>query len=171
MPTKDNNMPDPKIAARINAHIPNEQLAAHSYTRLALTANAAGMFGCEAWFRAQAAEELSHRDKLLDWLNDYDQPNDVPAAATQTAEAFGSDPATWFTTELRLEESVTRNLSAIAAEAQRAGDYVSLNLLLDLLREQDQSERQVRDILARLGRTTDWLEFDEWVGELVEDEA
>lgn len=161
-------MLNPDVAALLNAHAPLEMLAQQTYLRAALDANRMGLFGLEAWLRAAALEERQHLDRLLSFLNDFDQPNDVPEADPIPSGRFAS-PRAILDTALDLERAVTRSLSEVLRAAWDAGDVQSYEFIRSYLPEQTDAETEIGDLQALLAAAgANVLEFDELLGERME---
>jgi ferritin len=159
---------NPEIAKLINEHLPKEGLAQWTYLRLALDCNTHGFFGCETYFKAQAADEAKHLQTLIGFINDFDAENSLPAIEPQPGPRFVALPE-MFTAALEMEQTVTDSLSRICSAGIVAGDWLSVEFLQAFIAEQRNSEIEYRDILNRLAMAgDDLIQFDAWIGELVE---
>lgn len=154
------------VALQINAHLPLEAKAQWVYQRFALDANTHGYFGCEAYFKAQSADEACHLHSLIGFINDFDAENALPAVDA-IASGLNATLDSMFTTALEMEQTVTASLSRICSAAMVVGDWLSVQFLHAFIVEQRKSEVEYRDILNRLAMATaNLIEFDEWIGEL-----
>lgn len=154
-------MIDDKVAKLILEHTPREGGASFMYSAMALWANRQGLFQFEAWLRKNSREELDHRDKLLDYLNDFNQP--VCICMVNEREVSWKDITTLLGDILKAETLVYEKIAAIVQVAANANDWLSFQFLQWFIDEQNQSIAYALDMLAKWDACKGVpSEFDEW---------
>lgn len=139
----------PEVAALLNEAVASELYASSLYKHLANQLQRIGYFGAAKHFRAEAADELEHYQRLADYFNDRGDVAAVPAipamtepvgslldaiqAAYETEKVLGVDYAAWY------------------AEA----DVTTQQFLLQFIEIQRKSVGEYGDLLARLALAGD----------------
>ncbi len=153
-------------AQMINAHLPLELKAQHTYLHFALTANTMGYFGVETYFNAASTEEAAHLRKLLAFLNDYDMMPEIPAI--DAIPSGGMDIRSMFVQALAIEQTVSASFNAILDCADDdCKDFQVVGFIQDMQNKQTSGEIEIRDIINRFDMSgSNMPAFDEYVGEL-----
>ena len=147
MPTKP--LISKQVESSLNAAIASEFYASHLYRHLANHLQRLGYFGAQKFFLGEAADELTHQQKLADFMNDMGAVAQTPAIEAMT-EAVGS-----------LADALE---SAYDTEAQLLKDYVAWHrsadpvtqqFLLQFIEIQRRSVGEFGDWISRLDRCGD----------------
>lgn len=147
MPTK--NLLSKPVESLLNAAISSELYASHLYRHIANQLQRLGYFGAQKFFQGESADELTHYQKLVDYLNDMGTVAKIPAIEAMTEAIAGLADA--------LE-------SAYDTEVQLLNDYVGWHgrsdpvtqqFLLQFIEIQRKSVGELGDWIARLERCGD----------------
>lgn len=159
------NLINKEITGMLAAQAVAENGAAAQYRAFGLWARNAGFFGCEKWLNAAGAEEITHRDRFLDYLNDMAGENTtVEGALDRSCKCDSLEDI--FDAVLALEIAVSAKIHAIYAAALKANDYFTVEFLHFFLEEQLHAVRECQDIVNRLSVSgANLVEFDEWLEE------
>lgn len=139
-----------KLEEAFNRQVTLELEAAITYRQLAIDMDLMDLPGLAGWFKAQAEEELEHRDKFITHMVDRgSRPvfQAIPAQGleiTTVLEAFEASLAH----EVKVSEAI-RDLYRLALET---GDIDSLPLLNWFVDEQVEEEATVGGIIGRIKR-------------------
>ena len=139
-----------KLEEAFNRQVTLELEAAITYRQLAIEMDLMDLPGLAAWFKAQAGEELEHRDKFIEHMVDrgaHPVFQAIPASSVQVSnvlEAFEASLAH----EVKVSAAI-RDLYRIALET---GDIDALPLLNWFVDEQVEEEATVSGIIGRIKR-------------------
>lgn len=139
-----------KLEEAFNRQVTLELEAAITYRQLAIEMDLQDLPGLSAWFRAQAEEELVHRDKFISHMTDrgaHPVFQAIPAQSVSVSsvlEAFEASLAH----EVKVSEAI-RDLYRLSLET---GDIDSLPLLNWFVDEQVEEEATVSEIIGRIKR-------------------
>ena len=136
-----------------NDQIALEYASSYAYVQMAAWASERDLTGIAEWFGEQAAEELTHAHKFIDFVLDRD--GSVQLQTLQAPDAGFTSVVGVFDTALAHEERVTKAIGELYGLAQQLGDYRSLPLLSWFLAEQVEEEASVRTILGELAMVAD----------------
>lgn len=137
-----------KLEEAFNRQVTMELEAAITYRQLAIEMDLMDLPGLAGWFRAQAEEELEHRDKFIEHMVDRGAHPVFQAIAAQdlsigsVLEAFEASLAH----EVKVSEAI-RDIYRLALES---GDIDSLPLLNWFVDEQVEEEATVSGIIGRI---------------------
>lgn len=133
-----------KLAQAINDQITMELQATVVYRQLAIEMDVASLPGFAKWFRAQAAEEITHAEKFIDHMVDRGgdpQIGDMAGPNIQDKSVLGC-----FESALNHERRVSESIRNLYRLAQEEGDIDSMPLLHWFISEQVEEEATVEGI-------------------------
>jgi len=131
-----------------NEQIKNEVYSAHLYLAMSAWFEAKELPGFAKWMRAQYIEELTHANKMFDYVVDRDGLVTVPAIAQPPAE-FASALDIYEKT-LEHERHVTELINNLYRKAAAENDYESMTYLQWFLNEQVEEEKNALHIVEQL---------------------
>lgn len=131
-----------------NEQIKNEVYSAHLYLAMSAWFEAKDLPGFAKWMRAQYVEELTHANKLFDFVVDRDGVVTVPAIAQPTADFASALDV--FQKTLEHERRVTALINDLYSKAAQENDYASMSFLKWFIDEQVEEEKNAQQIVARL---------------------
>jgi ferritin len=146
------------IATTLQSQFTLERTNAAYYRAMADALEAVNWSGVAAWMRRNADDEDNHAARIADYIIDQ---NGQPAyeALEEIPDLSGDDLPQYFNAAMVREEGTTAHLKEIYAAAVAEGDAQTIALLLNpdedfpgFMAEQTASEREITDILLRLGR-------------------
>ncbi|MGO3151833.1 MAG: ferritin [Galactobacter sp.] len=139
-----------KLEEAFNRQVTMEQEASITYRQLAVEMELADLPGIASWFRAQAEEELEHRDKFIDHMTDRGaRPvfQAIPANELKIESVLDAFEAS-LAHEIKVSEAI-RDIYRLSLEA---GDIDSIPLLNWFVDEQVEEEATVGEIIGRVKR-------------------
>lgn len=147
MPTKP--LISKQVEASLNAAIASEFYASHLYRHLANHLQRLGYFGGQKFFLGEAADELTHQQKLADYLNDMGSVAKTPAIEAMTEAVGGLADAleSAYDTEVQLLKDYV--------EWHGKADPVTQQFLLQFIEIQRKAVGEFGDWIARLDRCGD----------------
>lgn len=127
--------------------IQQELFASHLYRHVSNFMQRAGYFGAQSFFAGEAADELTHYEKHVQFMNDMGDVAEVPSlpAITQKPAGLGEAIQLGFDTELALGQKYEEWYRAASSEMTRQH-------LLQFLEIQRKSIGEYGDWLARIER-------------------
>ena len=137
-----------KVSKGLNRQINREMYSAYLYLSMASYASSIGLNGFANWFNVQVKEELSHADKMYDYmiqqgakviLEDIEKPKQDFKSALEL-----------FETTLGHEQKVTAMINNLVDIADKEKDHASAIFLQWFVTEQIEEEENVNDILQKL---------------------
>ena len=142
------NLLDKSIEANLQEAVQSELYASHLYKSLANQLQRIGYFGAQKHFLNEAADELTHYQKLADFLNDRGSVAGLPALEHITDRVVTLRDAIEiaYETELQLGNDYDRWY------ASASKDPTVQQFLLFYLEQQRTSVGEYGDLLARLDR-------------------
>ena len=145
------NLLDKAIEANLQEAVQSELYASHLYKSLANQLQRLGYFGGQKHFLSEAADELTHYQKLADFLNDRGSVASVPMleAITDRVVTLRDAIEIAYETELQLGNDYDRWY------ASASKDPTVQQFLLFYLEQQRTSVGEYGDLLARLDRAGD----------------
>lgn len=137
------------VEKTLNEAIGHELYASNLYKHVANQLQRLGYFGAQKFFAKESADELTHYQRVVDFINDMGCVAEVPAVAAMDAEVRSLSDAlqTAYDTELEL-------LMAYSGWFEKA-DVVTQQFLLQFIEIQRKSVGEYGDLLARLARVAD----------------
>lgn len=136
--------------AMLNEAVQAELLASNLYKHVSNQLQRLGYFGAQKHFAEASSEELTHYQKIADFLNDRGTSAKIPTIAAMTEEVSSLFDAIdlAYSTELELERNYVRWYKG-------TDDIIVQQFLLFFLEEQRKSVGAYGDLIARLDRAGD----------------
>jgi ferritin len=156
---------DSNLEVLFQSQMNRELSNANAYAELAGSLEAAGWDGFAKWMRKASAEELAHYQRFNDFLVDRNAKPRI-AVIPQPMEGPG-DPMKAFELALEVEQINTQKLIELDKACENVGDCDAEYWLIWALDEQRRSEREIQDVLIKMGRldcSAAWLILDEQMG-------
>ncbi len=142
-----------KITKALNDQVNAELYSAYLYLSMSGYAAENDMNGAAKWFFAQMQEEMSHAQKIYDYVFSRDKrvelhaiekpPSDFESFKHMMEESLGH------------ERKVTAMINNIADLAQEEKDHATYGFMQWFVDEQVEEEESVRDILAEINLAGD----------------
>lgn len=126
-----------------------ELQASHLYRHLAAQMKRAGYFGAAKYFQRDSAEELTHYELLVDYLNDRGVVAETPAVTPVTQPAADLNAA--LQEAYKAEVQLGQRYEAWYQNVHNF-DVTTAQFLLQFLEIQRKSVGEVSDLLTRLER-------------------
>ena len=139
------------IVELINAQITHETHAAQLYLQMAMWCEDRGMHGAATFFRSHVPEEMTHRDKLVDYL--------IESGARVVIEAIPAPHSEYgnLVEVLRAayahEQKVTAQIHHLAEVALEEKDFSTFNMLQWFIAEQREEIVLFRGIVEHIELT------------------
>jgi len=122
------------LVAPINDQITSEAYASQLYLQMSMWAEDKGLPGASKFFRGHVAEEMDHRNRLVDYLVECDAPVRLQAIPAPTAD-FDS-LVSIIDAAYDHEKLVTEQIDALASLALDRRDFNTFNMLQWFIAEQ-----------------------------------
>jgi ferritin len=122
------------LVAPINDQITSEAYASQLYLQMSMWAEGKGLPGASKFFRGHVAEEMDHRNRLVDYLVECDAPVHLQAIPAPTAD-FDS-LVSIINAAYDHEKMVTEQIDALASLALDRRDFNTFNMLQWFIAEQ-----------------------------------
>jgi ferritin len=141
--------------------IEQELHASHLYRHLANQCQRLGLFGAQKYFKAESADELTHYERIVDFINDRGS-----VAETPTIESIATEVTS-------LKDALEAGYEAEVALGAKYADWykktvtvepITGQFLLQFLEIQNKSIGEYADLLQRLDLGGDILVFDNELG-------
>jgi ferritin len=155
----------PEIKEWLNKSIESELYASNLYKHVANNLQRLGYFGAQKFFLHESSDELSHYQKIVDYMNDMGDIASVPMipAISDVITSIGSALYLSYNTELKL----LYQYQDFYREAEEMEDCVTAQFLLQFLEIQRTSVGEFGDFISRYERCGmnegAILEFDEFL--------
>jgi ferritin len=136
------------VQAAINDQIAKEFYASHLYLSMAAYFEDQNLPGFAAWMRMQTEEERGHAMRLFNYL--------IEAGGRVKLQAIGEPPADFggplqvMEASLEHEQKVTASIRKLYELADKEKDYGTQLHLQWFISEQQEEEKNVGDVIARL---------------------
>lgn len=123
-----------------------ELYASHLYKHVANQLQRIGYFGAQKFFLSESADELTHYQKHVEYINDRGSVAKVPALAdvADPVDSLGAALQLAYDTEFALQQDYARWYSAV--------DVITQQHLLKFIEIQRKAVGEYGDLLARLDR-------------------
>ena len=156
----------PEMKAGLQVALMQELVQASLWKSLANQMQRLGYFGTQKYFTKESAEELGHYQIIVDFMNDMGDMADVPTidAPTQVAEEIGDALVIAYNKEVEVY-NMYKALYGLSVQ----DDSVVAQFLLQFLQIQREAVGAYGDLISRYAtanKTSEILEFDEYIGEL-----
>jgi len=154
----------PEIKKLFEKAIERELYASNLYKHIANQLQRLGYFGSQKYFLKESSEELSHYQKLADYINDLGDVAPIPAisAINEKIGNLGDALEVAYGFELDLMKQYQRFYDE--AEDKYA-DCITATFLIEFLQIQRKSVGEYGDLIAKLNLKGDVYEMDEYLGE------
>ncbi len=145
----------------------SELYASHLYQYIANQMQREGFLGTQKYFLNESKEELTHYQKLADYVNDMGDVLGVPAVMKISEKIVTIMDALELAYETEVD--LMRQYQKFYEEAEDSGDCITATFLLDFMNIQRKSVGEYGDLISRLSKNeTDVFEFDEYMSEQVQ---
>ncbi len=137
----------PEVKKLLNEQVNKEFFSAYLYLSIANYFAQKNLNGFENWFLVQAREEQDHAMLIRQYLINEGEETALTAidAPQSDFESFRAP----LTASLKHEQFVTESIYAIYDQAQKAGDYRTINFLNWFVTEQGEEEKNADDLIKR----------------------
>ena len=140
-----------EIVDLLNAQVTNETHAAQLYLQMAMWCEDRGMHGAASFFRAHVPEEMSHRDKLVNYM--VESGASVHIGAIPAPRAEYADLVEVLQAAYEHEQKVTAQIHHLAAVALDAKDFNTFNMLQWFIAEQREEIVLFRGVVEHIKLT------------------
>ncbi|HEX2070348.1 MAG TPA: ferritin [Thermoleophilaceae bacterium] len=155
-------MPAEQFVSELNDQIGREYGAHQQYVAVAVYYDALTLPQLADFFYRQAVEERGHAMMMVQYLLDAGERPRIPGVPEPRDEF--ADVVEPIRIALEQEKRVTDQISALAAIAHDAHDYVSGQFMQWFLKEQVEEVATMSDLLAVAERAGDrWSEIEDYV--------
>ncbi|MBN1844503.1 MAG: ferritin [Sedimentisphaerales bacterium] len=141
-------MISPTMQDAINAQINAEMVSAYLYLAMSAYFEDQNLPGFARWMKAQFQEEMSHADKLYEYLQERGGRVLLQAIAAPPAEFDG--PLGTFQATLEHERKVTGLILNLVKLARKENDTATEIFLQWFVTEQVEEEKNAEDIIQQL---------------------
>jgi len=155
----------PEIKTWFEKSAASELYANRLYQHIANQLQRLGLFGTQKYFLKESADELTHYQKLVDYVNDMGSVLSVPSVETITDAITGIETALMLAYETEVE--LLRQYQKFYEEAEdKYKDSVTATFIIEFLQIQRVSVGEYGDLISRFNlNRNDVFEFDEEMGE------
>jgi len=142
---------DPVVADALKRQITTERQNSAIYAALSNGFAVLNLPGMAKFCHRNSKEELTHADRVRDYLIDrYDQPSiDALAAVPMPQADMLHAPFVFFELALKAEQSTTESIKTIYDLSEDADDPQTCQFLQWFLKEQTKSEREFAELSAQ----------------------
>ncbi len=137
-----------KMTDALNLQINKELYSAYLYLAMSAHAQDIGLKGFANWFFIQVQEEMSHAQKLYNYVIEQNQKVVLDEIKKPPAE-FKS-PMDMFQKTLEHEQFVTKSINGLVALAREENDYATEIFLQWFVTEQIEEEGNDNEIIDKL---------------------
>ncbi len=137
-----------KMTEALNKQINAELYSAYLYMAMAAQASYSGFPGVANWFSVQVKEELSHVEKIYNYVNSHGRH--VILEAIEQPRIEYDSPLEMFETTLKHEQLVTSLINKLVDVAIEEKDHATQIFLQWFVSEQVEEEENDRNIIDHL---------------------
>lgn len=137
----------PDVKRLLNEQINKEFYSAYLYLYIAGYYAGKNLNGFENWFLVQAREEQDHAMLIRQYL--INEGEEVALTAIDAPRDMFDSFRVPLTVSLKHEQFVTESIYAIYAQAQKAGDFRTVNFLNWFVTEQGEEEKNADELIKR----------------------
>lgn len=156
-----------EVVKLLERQVIREQISSDLYIFLSSWAHQNDFIGLSEFLHKRGMDELSHRNKFIDFLNNYARGISFEnLAGSDDGFADRSEPdsvAELLDKILAHEEKITASVKEIANSAFANSEPVVFAWLDWVLKEQLEEIQSLQDIISRYSISADKGQFDEWV--------
>jgi len=146
-------MLDSKIEKALNKQINNEMAAAYNYYAMSAWCEENNLTGFAAWLNRQRQEELTHAQRLYQYV--IDRRGSVELEAVAKPKKNFKDIHELFEQAFKMEQGNTASINELFALARKADDYATQSHLQWFIDEQVEEEKafdEVKGLLEFAGK-------------------
>ncbi|KUK81062.1 MAG: Ferroxidase [Petrotoga mobilis] len=137
-----------KMLNALNEQINKEIFSAYLYYSMAAYFDSINLEGFAKWMKAQAKEELTHAQKLYDYI--YDKDGVVELGSIEKPNKEWGSPLEAFKDAYEHEISVTQSIDKLVDLAEELNDHATQNFLQWFVNEQIEEEANTKKIVDTL---------------------
>lgn len=137
-----------KMISKLNEQINLEFYSSNLYLQMSSWCETQGLEGCAAFLREHATEEMSHMQRLFNYVNECGALAEMGAIKAPPTD-FG-DISKVFEETYEHEKFVTRSINELADVAFQEKDWSTFNFLQWYVAEQHEEEKLFNSILDKL---------------------
>jgi ferritin len=141
-------MPTKTVEAAINDQIAKEFFASHLYLSMVAWFEGQNLPGFAQWMRMQTEEERGHAMRLFNYL--IEAGGRVRLKAMEAPPVEFTSPLQVMQESLKHEQKVTASIRKLYELADKEKDYATQLHLQWFISEQQEEEKNVSDVIARL---------------------
>jgi len=137
-----------KMEKALNSQITAEYYSAHLYLAMSAYCESIDLPGCANWLRVQYQEEMSHAEKIFDYIIERD--------GRAIVDGFEAPPAKWksildvFEATYKHEQKVTGLINKLTDLAIAESDHAAQIFLQWFVNEQVEEEASAKAIIQQL---------------------
>ncbi len=137
-----------KMLNALNEQINKEIFSAYLYYSMAAYFDSMNLEGFANWMKVQAKEELTHAQKLYDYI--YDKGGIVELDSIEKPKKEWESPLEAFKDAYEHELSVTQSIDELVDLAKELNDHATQNFLQWFVNEQVEEEANTKKIVDTL---------------------
>ena len=137
-----------KMTDALNLQINKELYSAYLYLAMSAHAQDIGLKGFANWFFIQVQEEMSHAQKIYNYV--FEQNQKVVLDEIKKPPADFASPLDMFQKTLEHEQFVTKSINELVALAKEENDYATEIFLQWFVTEQIEEEGNDNEIIDKL---------------------
>lgn len=137
-----------KLAEAFNAQVNAEMWSSNLYLSMSVYFQKIGMLGFAHWMKLQAAEELDHAHKLIDYA--LDRGGDITIGQINVVPTAWGNPLEVFEHVYKHELYVSELIDKMVDIAEEDRDHASRDFLFNLVREQVEEESTAKNIVEQM---------------------
>lgn len=137
-----------KLSEAFNAQVNAEMWSSNLYLSMAVYFKKEALNGFAAWMEKQAAEELEHAHKMIDFA--IERGGDIVIGQVNVVPTAWGSPVEVFEHVYKHEKYVSELIDNMVNIAEEDKDHASRAFLFDFVREQMEEEATAKGILDDL---------------------
>lgn len=137
-----------KMLSALNEQINKEIFSAYLYYSMAAYFDSLNLEGFANWMKVQAKEELTHAQKMYDYI--YDKGGVVELGSIDKPKKEWKSPLEAFKDAYEHELSVTQSIDKLVDLAKELNDHATQNFLQWFVNEQIEEEANTKKIVDTL---------------------
>jgi ferritin len=139
-----NQIIESSIASMFMDALEKEMLASHTYRHFATKMQMMGYFGTQSFFLHESNDELTHFQKLVDFLNDVGFEAEMPAIPSIDADASS------LMASLKSAFDMEQELLNLYVDIYKMNDPITQQIILEFIEIQRKAVGEYGDLIARL---------------------
>ena len=137
-----------KIENELNKQINKELFSSYLYMSMSAYFQSVDLLGFANWMHVQAQEELTHAQKIYDFINERN--GRVMLESIEKPQTDWESPLVAFQDALKHEEFITASINNIVTVANEEKDYATQIFLQWFVTEQVEEEASANEIINKL---------------------